>query len=215
MTSKACWPSSLERQNVNLALEIFHESTSVGLLALNIERESISKNQTVDFLKLINDIWKMFNVNWVGKGIRFNDDFSRPLSPNDSRILFLLNVVNWLDCWHNLLTVKGKLSPKTTFTSLKHTCNALPLLVDMLCIKYGFQYLLTSRIQNDPLEYHFGLYRQMSGSHYQISYSQILESEGRLQLSNILKLFDIKTKSDTIHKPSLMEYLNTLSSGNY
>ena len=82
----------------------------------------------------------------------------------------------------------------------------------MLCTKYGFQYLLTSRIQNDPLEHHFGLYRQMSGSHYQISYSQILESERRLQLSNILKLFDIKTKSDTIHKPTLMEYLNTFSS---
>ena len=27
LTSKACWPSQLERQNVNLALRIFHEST--------------------------------------------------------------------------------------------------------------------------------------------------------------------------------------------
>ena len=54
----------------------------------------------------------------------------------------------------------------------------------------------------------------MSGSHYQISYSQILESEQGLQLSNILKLFDIKTKSDTIQKPTFMEYLNTFSSGN-
>ena len=52
----------------------------------------------------------------------------------------------------------------------------------------------------------------MSGSHYQISYSQILESERKLQLSKILKLFDIKTKSNTIHKPTLMEYLNTFSS---
>ena len=51
----------------------------------------------------------------------------------------------------------------------------------------------------------------MSGSQYQISYSQILESESRLLLSNIIKLFDIKTKSDTIHKPTLMEYLNTFS----
>ena len=66
-------------------------------------------------------------MNWVGKGIRFNDDFSRPLSPNDSRILFLRNVVNWLDCWKNLPTVKGKLSPQT-FTSLKQTYNALPYL---------------------------------------------------------------------------------------
>ena len=53
----------------------------------------------------------------------------------------------------------------------------------------------------------------MSCSHYQISNSQILESECRSQLSNIVKLFDIKTKSDTIHKPTLMEYLNSFSSG--
>ena len=81
------------------------------------------------------------------------------------------------------------------------------LRVHMLCTKYGFQFLLASRIQNDPLEHHFWFVRQMSGSHYQISYSQILESEQGLQLSNILKLFDIKTKSDTIQKPTFMEYV--------
>ena len=37
----------------------------------------------------------------------------------------------------------------------------------------------------------------MSGSHYQISYNQILESERRLQLSNILKVFAIKYDSVT------------------
>ena len=29
-------------------------------------------------------------------------------------------------------------------------------------------------------------------SHYQISFNQVLESERRLQLSNLLKVFDIK-----------------------
>ena len=54
----------------------------------------------------------------------------------------------------------------------------------------------------------------MSGSHYQISYNQILESERRLQLSNILKLFHIKTQSTTTEKPTLMEYLGTFSQSN-
>ena len=54
----------------------------------------------------------------------------------------------------------------------------------------------------------------MSGSHYLISYSQILESERRLQLSNILKLFDHKTKYDAIAKPILIEYLSTFSHAN-
>ena len=50
----------------------------------------------------------------------------------------------------------------------------------------------------------------MSGSHYHITYTQILESERRLQLSNILKLFSIKLSSGESDKPiSLKNYLNT------
>ena len=139
---------------------------------------------------------------------------SAPLCLNDSRLLFLKNFVSWLECWRALPTANGKLSPQT-FKSFIHTCKALPLLLELICTKYGFKYLLTSRIQNDPLEHHFGLYRQMSGSQYQISYCQILESERRLQLSNILKLFLIKTQSDTIERPtSLLEYLSTFFHSN-
>ena len=50
----------------------------------------------------------------------------------------------------------------------------------------GFTYILSSRLQNDPLEQHFGVYRQMSGGQYNISVVQILESERRLKLSSIL-----------------------------
>ena len=49
----------------------------------------------------------------------------------------------------------------------------------------------------------------MSGSHYQISFNQILESERRFQLSNILKVFALKygaiSCEDNI---SLKEYLH-------
>ena len=49
----------------------------------------------------------------------------------------------------------------------------------------------------------------MSGSHYQISFTQILESERRLQLSNILKVFAIKCKVTSDEKPvSLKEYIS-------
>ena len=45
----------------------------------------------------------------------------------------------------------------------------------------------------------------MSGAHYHITYCQILESERRLQLSNILKLFSTKLKSDELVKPLSLE----------
>ena len=52
----------------------------------------------------------------------------------------------------------------------------------------------------------------MSGSHYHISYNQILESERRLQLSNILKVFAIKYGStNTEYTVSLKEFLAQFS----
>ena len=51
----------------------------------------------------------------------------------------------------------------------------------------------------------------MSGSNYNMSYSQVLESERRLQLSNILKFFYIKQQTNTV---SLKEYLRTFSEDN-
>ena len=207
LTSKACWPSHLERQNVNLALKIFHESTAAGLSSFYNENTTNENRHIVKFILLINKIWNIFNVNWVGKDIRFNNPNFAPLRLNDPRLSFLDHVVKWLDCWKLLPTSRGKLTPQT-FTSFRHTCIALPLLVQRLTLECGFEYLLTSRIQNDPLEHHFGLYRQMSGSNYNISYCQILESERRLQLSNLLNFFNINQQSDKI---SLKEYLKSFT----
>ena len=44
-------------------------------------------------------------------------------------------------------------------------------------------------LQTNALEHHLGLYRLMSGAKYNISYCQVLESERRLEVSTILKLF--------------------------
>ena len=60
LTSKSCWPSHLERQNVNLALKIFHESTAAGLSSFyneNTANEHRHTAHTVNFIHLINKIW--------------------------------------------------------------------------------------------------------------------------------------------------------------
>ena len=159
----------------------------------------------------MSNIWDIFNVNWVGKDIRFKNDYSAPLCPNDSRLSFIRKVVAWLNCLRTLPCRFGKLTPQT-FKSFRHTCGALPFLVDRLTCECNFKYVLSARIQNDPLEHHFGLYRQMSGAHYHITYCQILESERRLQLSNILKLFSTKLKSEEFVKPlSLENYIKTFA----
>ena len=75
--------------------------------------------QTVEFLDIISKVWKIFNVNWVGKNIRFKDDYLAPIYPADLRLQYISNVVSWLDNWVNLPFLSGKLTPQT-FTSFRH-----------------------------------------------------------------------------------------------
>ena len=133
-----------------------------------------------------------------------------PLKQNDPRFQFLSSVVCWLGQWKGLGFRDGKLTLQT-FTSFRHSCITLPKLVEYLTEDIGFSYVLSSFVQNDPIEDHFGLYRQMSGSNYNLSVCQVLENERTLKLSNILKLFNRKT---TVRKDraSFIEFLNSFTS---
>ncbi|KAI6655342.1 Transposable element P transposase [Oopsacas minuta] len=209
LTSKACWPSTLERQNVSLALRIFDESTAAALNVSYQSRYHTSTNsQTTDFIAIICNVWKLFNINTPNKGILHKDEFSVPLTYNDIRFMFLQRVVDWAECWRVMPDKRGKLSPQT-FTSFRHSCIALPCIVNHLTGNCGYSYVLSSFLQNDPLEHHFGLYRMMSGAQCHISYCQVLETERRIKLSSILKLFSKKPVEDSI---SLKNFLESCSS---
>ena len=84
------------------------------------------------------------------------------MSTFDDRFAFLTKIVFWLDAWRALAPEVGKLT-KQTFTSFRHACIALQEITIYLTGCCGFDYLLTSFLQTDLLEHHFGLYRMMSG----------------------------------------------------
>ena len=138
---------------------------------------------------------------------RLNDKYSSPLVQNDPRFDMTSTLVRWLEYWTSLQFTQGKLTAQT-FTSFRHTSIAIPKLVQYLTGECGFSYVLSSFIQNDPIEHHFGLYRQMSGSNYNISVCEVLESERVLKLSNILKLYH-RQHYDRKDRASFMEFLNT------
>ena len=77
LTSKACWPTMLEGQNVNLALKVFDTSTYAALRVFNTTHSS-SQSQTPEFLDIIIKVWEIFNINTTHKHIRHNDEFSKP-----------------------------------------------------------------------------------------------------------------------------------------
>ena len=107
LTVKSCWPSNLERQNVGLALRVFNGSTAAAL-QLHATRENLS-SQTSEFISLITNIWKIFNVNTPNKGFRLNDTNSMSLRNNDVSFSFLSKVVEWLDNWKMMPGKLGKL----------------------------------------------------------------------------------------------------------
>ena len=163
----------------------------------NDSRSTEFKTHTSNFVEIILNLWKIFNVNTPYKDIRLNDSLYRPLTHNDERFSFLLRIVKWLELWENLPNKDGKLS-KQTFTSFRRACIALPEICNYLIENWGFSYLLTSFLQTDPLEHHFGLYRVMSGANYHISYLQILETERRLKVSNILILLSEQSQTNSL-----------------
>ena len=85
----------------------------------------------------------------------------------------------------------------------------LPQITNFLTENCDYLFLLTSFLQTDPLEHHFGLYRTMSCSNYHVSYLQILESERRLKVSNILNLFSNQT---VCNPTSLQDFIQSFSS---
>ena len=84
LTAKPCWPSNLERRSVSLAHRVFIESTAAALNIQDYSRLKFKTN-TADFVTIISNIWKIFNINAPNKGIRLNDELSHALVNNDSR----------------------------------------------------------------------------------------------------------------------------------
>ena len=210
LTIKACFPSIIQRQNVKLVLKVVNELTIAALKLQNGLRDPGSRNNTHEFVDILLKIWKIFNIRTPFKGQRLNDEFSRSLIFQDERFSFLACVVSWFEAWQALPCDKGKLS-KQTFISLKHSCSVLPDITNYLPEYCGFKYLLSSFLQTDPLEHHFGLYRMMSVSNYHVTYLQILETERRLKLSNILRIFASQQDSGIYSLQSFIDSYSTPS----
>ena len=85
-------PDVIDKQNVKLALRIFDYTNVVDQ-----SKDYIQSNQTGDFIALICQVWKLFNVNTPWKGVRLNDRDSLPLLQDDPRFNFTSTLVRWLE----------------------------------------------------------------------------------------------------------------------
>ena len=76
---------------------------------------------------------------------------------------------------------------RETFSAIIMSLSGIRKLATYLIECAGFSYVLTGKINSDPIEARFGRYRQMSGGNYLISVKNVLENERKLKILSFLR----------------------------
>ena len=143
------------------------------------------------FINIIVKFWKIVNVKNTTTGLhKLLDDAKVIDKVNDERINWLNKFSCWLKLGHNGITKRkeGHLS-KETFVAWTHTVDTPILLIKDLLEQQQFKYVLLGKFQIDNLEARFGQYIMLSGSSYLVSVNEVLQSEKKLKVKNLLKLY--------------------------
>ena len=162
------------KQSVPLTLAIFDLTTITA-----ISQYFPDDKTTSSFLNLIYNWWLVVNAKE-----RFHPNIvGNALIAGVGKIEFLQAMTTWLVKWRD--TMKLGLS-KQTFNALISTNQAIAdLSTDLL--NEGYDYVLTGRLQSDPLERRFSQYLQMSGGRFLVSLKAIYRSESIVKFENISK----------------------------
>ncbi|KAG8182237.1 hypothetical protein JTE90_024170 [Oedothorax gibbosus] len=195
LNAKTLYPTSIERQNVLPAVNVFHESNPAALerLAEHHPRFVYSVDDTATFLRLIKKWWDIMNVSHPNKGKFSRNPDSKPLTTSNSESLtFLSAFVGWVKKWRDMKQKarQGCLS-KQTYFALIQTTSTIVNIANVL-LKDGARYVLTAKFHTDALEFRFSQYRQLSGCNYHVSLEQVLESERKLRIKSVLHLHSKK-----------------------
>ena len=77
------------------------------------------------------------------------------------------------------------LTPQTS-SALINTLRSQAMLIDEL-LNDGYDYILTARLQSDPIERRFSQYRQMSGGRFLVSLREVRNTERILSCRSLIK----------------------------
>ena len=174
LTYRALHPGN-NKQYVNLALGIFHESSIAGVQSYLPERKDMS-----GFLKLISLWWTVIN-----SGSRFHSNkLAEAIKEGDEKTKFLRCFADWLVLW--------SVSPafclsKQTSDALIRTLHAQASLIDDLLSSEEYTFVIPRKLLSDPLENRFSQYRQMSGGRFLVSLTEVKYSERILACRSLLK----------------------------
>ena len=132
-----------------------------------------------NFLQLISIWWMISNTN-----NKFDaNPLGNAVKPGDGKVEFLEKFVDFIYEWRE--------SPnfcltKQTSHALETTLRSHAMLMREL-FNDGYQYIMTRRLQSDPIENRFSKYRQMSGGRFLVGLREVNNSERILACRSLLK----------------------------
>lgn len=195
LSEKALAPTSFERQNVKLVLQVINNVVAEGLQLVGEVNNIPHHKETAEYIKILCKWWSVMNVKTLYKGEHKRDEFQKPFTPNfdTDQYKFLYHFVEWLEKWEGMKCTTGGLT-KQTHLAITHTTKAMLALAEYCFESLNFDYFLPGKVQTDSLEDRFGSYRMLAGSNYNISIRQIYDTETKLRMQTILPLA-LKSKS--------------------
>ena len=186
LTKEVLHPAKV-KQSVPVALAIFEPPTRAAIL-----RYFPQAQDSAGFLKLFHTWWMVTNSK---QRERFNGShkLGNAAILGDGKPTFLRNFADWIHEWSSQKipnSEKFTLSAQTSAAMVRTLRCHASLIEDLL--SDGFEFVLTSRFQSDPLEKRYGQYRQMSGGRFLISLKDVFRSEKILKIKSLVKEgFDI------------------------
>ncbi|XP_049805645.1 uncharacterized protein LOC126248581 [Schistocerca nitens] len=187
LSLKSLCPTSLEKQSMKLVLQIFNRHVSEGLEVASDKFDLRHAPSTAEYIRIITKWFDVMNVKSVFKGKHKQNPYMDPLTTDSVSMQFLLDFLDWLDVWKAKGLSSGFLT-KETFFAIQHTTYAVVEIARYCTEELGMSYLLTAKLQTDVLERRFGKYRQLAGSQYNVSVTQVYEAEKKLRIQSVMPL---------------------------
>ena len=164
------------KQNIGLALAIFHETTIAACKSYFPQRKDV-----IAFLSLLNSWWIMvnskqrFHCNTLGNAVVLGDD----------KVEFFFALADWFKNWSDTAGSTFCLSKQTSFALVATLRAQARLMNDLLNEEYAF--VLTARLQSDPIERRFAQYRLMNGGRFLVSLNEVFHTEKILLCRSLIK----------------------------
>ena len=117
--------------------------------------------------------------------LRYNaNPLNAAVTSNDGKMNYFTSFADWIENW----CLNGNLTlTKQTAHSFVTTLRSQAMLVTELLMGDGYQFIMTARMQSDPVERRFSRYRQMIGGNFRVSLREVLNSERILACRALLK----------------------------